>query len=64
MRVIARNTLIDFSAKHPETKVALEQWYKLVRAAHWASKRGLYFVKSFAREGGCQLSEVGVPMLR
>ncbi len=37
MRVIARNTLIDFSAKHPEAKVALERWYKLVRAAHWAS---------------------------
>ena len=37
MRVIARNTLVDFWRKHPEAKVALERWYKLVKAAHWAS---------------------------
>ncbi len=37
MRVIARNTLVNFWSKHPETKVALERWYKLVRAAHWTS---------------------------
>jgi mRNA interferase HigB len=37
MRVIARNTLVDFWGKHPEAKVALERWYKLVRAAHWTS---------------------------
>jgi mRNA interferase HigB len=22
---------------HPEAKVSLERWYKLVRAAHWTS---------------------------
>jgi mRNA interferase HigB len=37
MRVIARNTLVDFWSRHPETKLPLERWYKLVRAAHWAS---------------------------
>jgi mRNA interferase HigB len=37
VRVIARNVLVDFWSKHPETKVALERWYKLVRAAHWTS---------------------------
>jgi mRNA interferase HigB len=37
MRVIARNTLVDFSSKHPEAKSALERWYRLVRAAHWTS---------------------------
>jgi mRNA interferase HigB len=37
MRVIARNTLVDFWRKHPEAKVALERWYKLVKTAHWAS---------------------------
>ena len=37
MRVIARNTLVDFWSEHPEAKVALERWYKLVRAAHWTS---------------------------
>ncbi|MFY9968525.1 MAG: type II toxin-antitoxin system HigB family toxin [Roseiarcus sp.] len=37
MRVIARNTLVGFRTTHPETKVALERWYKRVRAAHWTS---------------------------
>jgi mRNA interferase HigB len=37
MRVIARNRLVDFWTKHPGAKVALERWYKLVRAAHWVS---------------------------
>lgn len=37
MRVIAWNTLVGFSGKHPEAKVALERWYKLVKAAHWTS---------------------------
>jgi mRNA interferase HigB len=37
MRVIARNALVGFWAAHPETKISLERWYKLVRAAHWTS---------------------------
>ena len=37
MRVIARNTLVDFLSKHPEAKIALERWYRLIRAAHWSS---------------------------
>jgi mRNA interferase HigB len=37
MRVIARNVLVNFWGRHPETKVSLERWYKLVRAAHWVS---------------------------
>ena len=37
MRVIARSTLVDFWSKHPEAMVALERWYTIVRAAHWAS---------------------------
>jgi mRNA interferase HigB len=37
MRVIARSTLVDFWSKHPEAKVALERWYKLIKAAHWTS---------------------------
>ena len=37
MRVTARNALVGFWADHPETKVSLERWYKLVRAAHWMS---------------------------
>jgi mRNA interferase HigB len=37
MRVIARSTIVEFWRRHPETKVALERWYTLVRAAHWSS---------------------------
>ena len=37
MRVIARSTLVAYASKHPESKVALERWYKRVRAAHWTS---------------------------
>jgi mRNA interferase HigB len=37
MRVIAPSTLVGFWSVHPETKVALERWYKRVRAAHWTS---------------------------
>jgi mRNA interferase HigB len=37
MRIIARNVLVAFWHKHPEAKVPLERWYKLARAAQWAS---------------------------
>jgi mRNA interferase HigB len=37
MRVIARNVLVAFSDRHPETKVPLERWYRLAKAAHWES---------------------------
>ena len=37
MRVIAKSTLVSFWNTHPETKVALERWYKRVRAARWTS---------------------------
>jgi mRNA interferase HigB len=37
MRVIARNVLVGFWGKHPETGASLESWHKLVRAAHWGT---------------------------
>jgi len=37
MRVIARNVLVAFWTRHPETKVPLERWYKITRAASWTS---------------------------
>jgi mRNA interferase HigB len=37
VRIIARNTLVGFWGDHPETRVSLERWYQLVRAAHWTS---------------------------
>jgi mRNA interferase HigB len=37
MRVIARSVLAGFWGKHPETKIPLERWYRLTKAAHWTS---------------------------
>jgi mRNA interferase HigB len=37
MRIIARSVLVAFLARHPDTKVALERWYRIAKAAHWAS---------------------------
>jgi mRNA interferase HigB len=37
MRVIARNVLVAFWTRHPETKVPLERWYRVTKAARWAS---------------------------
>jgi mRNA interferase HigB len=37
MRVIARNVLVDFWTRHPEAKVSLERWHKIVKAAQWNS---------------------------
>jgi mRNA interferase HigB len=37
MRVIARSALVAYWAKLPAAKVSLERWYKLAKAAHWAS---------------------------
>jgi mRNA interferase HigB len=37
MRVIARNVLVDFWDRHAETKVPLERWYRLTKAARWSS---------------------------
>jgi len=37
MRVIARNVLVAYWTRHPETKVPLERWYRVTKAAHWGS---------------------------
>jgi mRNA interferase HigB len=37
MRVIARNVLVAFWARHPDAKPSLERWHTFVKAAHWAS---------------------------
>ena len=37
MRVIARNVLLAYAESHPETAIPLERWYRLVKAANWAS---------------------------
>jgi len=37
MRVIARNVIVAFWDRHPETKISLERWPTFVKAAHWTS---------------------------
>jgi mRNA interferase HigB len=37
MRVIAKNTLVDFYTAHPETKAPLERWHLLIKAGDWSS---------------------------
>lgn len=37
MRIIARSVLVKFAEKHADAKVSLENWHRLVKAAHWAS---------------------------
>jgi mRNA interferase HigB len=37
MRLIARNVLVAFANRHPETAVSLDRWQRLIRAAAWSS---------------------------
>lgn len=37
MRIIARSVLVRFWTTHADARVSLETWYRLVRAARWAS---------------------------
>ena len=59
--VIARNTLVEFYALHPETKSSLEHWLCLVRAAEWKSPNDVRnsFPKASVLNGSqAELSEV------
>ena len=35
MRIIARHTLIDFAARHPDAAKSLRSWEAVTRAATW-----------------------------
>lgn len=37
MRVIARNVLVRFWEKHPETESPSQRWYVLTKSARWTS---------------------------
>ena len=37
MRLIARSTLVRFWEEHPEARVALERWLRVITAAEWSS---------------------------
>ncbi|GHT68609.1 hypothetical protein FACS189452_08590 [Bacteroidia bacterium] len=37
MRIISRKPLVALYQKHPESKVALDKWYKITKSATWKS---------------------------
>lgn len=37
MRIIARNKLVAFWARHPETRASLEHWHSIASAMEWDS---------------------------
>jgi len=37
MRIIAWNVLSSYAEKHPESKVPLDRWRTLIKAAKWSS---------------------------
>jgi mRNA interferase HigB len=37
MRIIARNKLVAFGEKHPETEASLRHWHEVAAAADWRS---------------------------
>jgi len=37
MRIVAWSTLAAYAEAHPETKVSLNRWHTMVKAASWAS---------------------------
>jgi mRNA interferase HigB len=41
MRIIARTTVIDFIAAHPETRSSLERWLRISKAANWPTSEAI-----------------------
>ena len=37
MHIITRKRLNDYSIKHPDTKSALQQWYRLMKSRNYSS---------------------------
>ncbi|MDR2216043.1 MAG: type II toxin-antitoxin system HigB family toxin [Nevskiaceae bacterium] len=37
VRIVARNTLVAYWTRHPETRAALEHWLTVASAATWSS---------------------------
>ena len=35
MRIIARNKIVEYYIKHPDSEIALEEWYQKVKKAEW-----------------------------
>ncbi|MBD8621126.1 type II toxin-antitoxin system HigB family toxin [Sphingomonas sp. CFBP 13728] len=54
MRIIARNRLIAFWARHPTTEASLRHWYEVASAASWKSPLDVVadFSKAKSLDGG------------
>ena len=37
MRIISRKVLVDFAAKHSQSKPSLEHWERITKAASWST---------------------------
>ncbi len=37
MRIVARNTVVAYWIRHPETRASLEHWLTVTRVARWAN---------------------------
>ena len=37
MRIFVYKTLVDYYTKHPESKAALEEWFRKTREANWSN---------------------------
>ncbi len=35
MNIVAKKTLVDYYSRHPESRVALEEWYTRTKRSHW-----------------------------
>ena len=53
MRIIARNKLVAFWSKHPETEASLRHWHEVASAANWPSPHAVVatFSKAKALDG-------------
>lgn len=47
MRIVARNRLVAFWERHPETRASLSHWLTVAKAADWAD--GLAVMSSFSK---------------
>ena len=44
MHIITRRKLNDYATKHPDTKSALQQWYRLMKSRNYTSIADLWSV--------------------
>jgi mRNA interferase HigB len=56
MKVVSRNTLVDFRMRHPQTKASLQHWLNVARGADWQSTQAV--VGTFSKAKGLNRERV------